>query len=450
MDNITFYLMLLQSFTETLILIYLGLVLIDSKPPFKKVLLIALFSALLSLFLRSSPLPLGANVFIQIPVIAALLAYTCKLSIFTILTCIVLGFLGVSTAEILFNAAVSLFTEISPTQAQNVLLWRILYPLPEFVFLSGLILWLRYKQLDLLGLIKPIYNNSAQRLRDHSKFVMLLSMTVMLVVLAFYCQFYLEGSTPPYSSKSIVFVLFATLVIAVVLSLTLTWKMLYIRNQITLAEMQNDNINNLNSMMHIIKAQRHDFINHLQVIYGLLKLGENQQIESYISGMYKDVQLTSDILQLAIPELGAFLLMQTSIAAASDISLEIEQETDLAGLTVPSLELIAVVGNLLKNAIEAVEDLAPEKRKVRLKIFERSKYYIIQTQNFGWIPHELKNKIFESGFSTKSGPFERGIGLASVKFQVEKCRGIVLLSSHPEYGTRFTICYPKEKGRKIA
>ncbi len=451
MDNMTFYLILLQSFTETLILIYLGLVLIGyNKPPFLKVMLIALSSALLSYFLRSIPLPPGVNVFIQIPVIAALLACICQLTLFSSISSTVLGFLGVSTAEILFNAAVSLFTGISPPQAMNIPLWRIIYPLPEFAFLTASIFWLRHKQVDLLGLIKPIYNNSAQSFRDHSKFVMLLSMTVMLVVLAFYCQFYLEGATPLYSRESIIIILFATLIIAVVLSLTLTWKMLYIRNQITLAEMQNNNISNLNNMMQIIKAQRHDFINHIQVIYGLLKLGENQQIESYISGLYKDIQLTSDILQLAIPELSAFLLVQTGIATASDISLEIEQETDLAALTVPSPELIAVVGNLLKNAMEAVEDLAPEKRKVKLKIFERSKYYIIQTQNYGLIPHEFKNRIFESGFSTKSGPSERGVGLASVKYQVEKCRGIILLSSHPEYGTRFTVCYPKEKGRKIA
>ena len=197
-------------------------------------------------------------------------------------------------------------------------------------------------------------------------------------------------------------------------------------------------------MTQIIKAQRHDFVNHLQVIYGLVSQGYADQAKQYINTLYKDVQVTSNVLQLAFPELSALLLVKTGVATARNISLEINQKSDLAAINVPPMELVTVVGNLLNNAMEAVESLNPALRIVKLKIYEKSGLYIIQTQNPGYMPPDIKNKLFELGFSTKTG--DRGIGLSSIKYQVEKHNGMVLVSSHPEKGTRFTICYPRRRG----
>lgn len=66
-------------------------------------------------------------------------------------------------------------------------------------------------------------------------------------------------------------------------------------------EIQQFHIANLQEMIQIIKAQRHDFVNHLQVIYGLVSLGNTVQVKTYIKTLYKDVQVTSNILQLAFP-----------------------------------------------------------------------------------------------------------------------------------------------------
>lgn len=449
MDNMPFYLVFVQSLPETIIIIYIGLTLIDVKPSFLKVVGIAFTAALFDYFLRSLPMPLGGNVFIQITLLTALLWYVCKIPLNLGLISIILGFLCVSAAEVIFNAIVFFVTGVSPPQAMEVPLWRMLYPLPEFAFLILFIFWLKKRPLNIANLIKPLYITSGENSNGHKGPIILLSFTVLLVTIAFYCVYYLEGFTH-LSREYIIIILFIVTMLSVLLTIVLTWKIFYITKQESLMEIQNLNIKNLQDMLQIIKAQRHDFINHLQVIYGLLKLGEFKQIEDYINSIQHDIQVTGDILQLAIPELSAFLLVQAGLAATNDISLEIEQETDLAALNIPSPELIAVVGNLLKNAMEAVIDMEPEKRRVKLKIFETSKYYVIQTHNQGWIPPELKSRIFESGFSTKTSSTERGIGLASVKYEVEKHRGMVMVCSHPLHGTRFTVCFPRGKRRRIS
>ena len=144
-------------------------------------------------------------------------------------------------------------------------------------------------------------------------------------------------------------------------------------------ELQQFHIDNLQEMMQIIKAQRHDFVNHLQVIYGMVALGHVEHVKIYINTLYKDVQVTSSVLQLAFPELSALLLVKTGVATTRNISLEIKQKSDLSSLMVPSMELVTVVGNLLNNAMEAVDNLDPKLKTVKLKIYEKSGLYIIQT-----------------------------------------------------------------------
>lgn len=262
--------------------------------------------------------------------------------------------------------------------------------------------------------------------------------------MAFYFIFFIEQQQ--LLSDSILITVILVILIAIALSLILSWKMFSMAKQEKILEIQQFHIANLQEMIQIIKAQRHDFVNHLQVIYGLVSLGNTVQVKTYIKTLYKDVQVTSNILQLAFPELSALLLVKAAAATARNISLEINQASDLSTLVILPMDLVTVVGNLLNNAIEAVENLSPELRIVKLKIYEKSGFYIIQTQNSGYISPEIKNKVFDAGFSTKGS--ERGIGLASIKYQVKKYNGIVLVSSHPQNGTKFTVCFPR-RGKEV-
>ncbi|HWQ75922.1 MAG TPA: Spo0B domain-containing protein [Syntrophomonas sp.] len=438
MDQMSLYVLLLQSFPETLILIYIGLALTGAKLSNKKITFIALAGACLSYFVRGLPIPPGSNVFVQLPVIVILLFAIGKLPLWLALVSIILGFLCVSFAEMLFIPLTSAISGISIEAALADPLWRILFPIPEFLFLTLLVIFLRRKKIHIFN----TFNTDRPELRMYGKPLAILSLSVGLVVLGFYFGFYIQPEI--LQSNSLSTVLLAVTLIAVILSLALSWKMLSMARQEKLVELQQFHISNLQEMTQIIKGQRHDFVNHLQVIYGLVSQGYVDQTRQYINTLYKDVQVTSNVLQLAVPELSALLLVKAGVAATRNISLEINQQSDLAALNVPSMELVTVVGNLLNNAMEAVENFTPALKTVTLNIYEKSGLYIIQTQNPGYMPPEVKNHIFELGFSTKAG--DRGIGLASIKYQVEKHNGRILVSSHPEKGTRFTVCYPRRKG----
>lgn len=46
-----------------------------------------------------------------------------------------------------------------------------------------------------------------------------------------------------------------------------------------------------------LRKQRHDFINHLQVIHALLQLGKQQRALEYIDELAKNPRLISDALE---------------------------------------------------------------------------------------------------------------------------------------------------------
>ena len=60
--------------------------------------------------------------------------------------------------------------------------------------------------------------------------------------------------------------------------------------------MENHEVNE--EIMDLLKIQRHDFVNHLQVIHALLQLGRTEKALVYIDELAKDSRLISDTLKI--------------------------------------------------------------------------------------------------------------------------------------------------------
>ena len=99
--------------------------------------------------------------------------------------------------------------------------------------------------------------------------------------------------------------------------------------------------------------------------------------------------------------------------------------------------LSRVLGNLLKNALEAT----PEDGTVTLGCSTSGKNIQFWCNNHGVIPRETQLQIFHRSFSTKGEG--RGIGLYSVKLMTERyLKGKVNFTSDDSSGTTFTVTYP--------
>ncbi len=108
-------------------------------------------------------------------------------------------------------------------------------------------------------------------------------------------------------------------------------------------------------------------------------------------------------------------------------------------------QLIRVITNLVKNAIQAV----PEVKSPRILVSvasEGNNVKILVADNGIGIADDFTDKIFEPKFTTKSSGM--GLGLGMVKNIVETYNGSIDFTSQPGKGTVFTVNFPKEQPKK--
>ncbi len=103
-------------------------------------------------------------------------------------------------------------------------------------------------------------------------------------------------------------------------------------------------------------------------------------------------------------------------------------------------QLIRVITNLLKNAVQALQD--KKDKKIDVLLYDENEHIIITvTDNGKGILEEDKKKVFEPKFTTKSSGM--GLGLAIVKNIVEIYGGTISFTSEVNVGTVFKIVLPK-------
>ena len=213
----------------------------------------------------------------------------------------------------------------------------------------------------------------------------------------------------------------------------------------------------LSGTRHIVstlRANNHEFMNRLQVISGLLQMGRIQEAMGYIGQIsVTHADLVAPVMQLIHnSNVAALILGKMSTLRELDI-----QMTLLANSRLPehsrfltSGELVSVVGNLLENAIEAVNAVSDDRsRTIDLQITEDEQGLLILISDSGvGIAPEHIPLIHKSGFSTKAAE-GRGVGMSLIMGIVEHREGSLEVDSELGAGTTFTLIFNEERGGKV-
>ncbi|MEO8886305.1 MAG: ATP-binding protein [Mucilaginibacter sp.] len=102
-------------------------------------------------------------------------------------------------------------------------------------------------------------------------------------------------------------------------------------------------------------------------------------------------------------------------------------------------QLLRCFNNLLKNAIEATPEDRPGVIDIAYTISEKNILLTLKDNGNG-IPENMREKIFEPNFTTKSSG--TGLGLAFVKNSIENARGKVWFETTLGVGTTFYLSLP--------
>ena len=194
---------------------------------------------------------------------------------------------------------------------------------------------------------------------------------------------------------------------------------------------------NLEQLNSTLRAQRHDYLNHLQVVYGMMELEEYEELHQYLEPVYKDMMKTGKALKTSKPAINALLKAKMGEAEKEGIDVYVEVKSDLKELSVADWEVCKVLSNLIDNGMNALASIKGEK-KIQIDITETPDTYIFSVANNGpMIPKEHQEQIFKQGFTTKSGE-GHGMGLYIVSTVLKENQGSISLKSD-EKETAFVV-----------
>ena len=202
-----------------------------------------------------------------------------------------------------------------------------------------------------------------------------------------------------------------------------------------------ETIKNLEELNTILRTQRHDYLNHFQVIYGLMELQEYEEAQKYLAPVFKDIMKVSKALKTAQPAVNALLQVKMETAENKNIDFYLDIQSNLKSIPMEPWNLCIVLANIIDNSITCLAEVDKQK-KIYTEIDEDINYYSFQIMNNG--PPITQNQladIFKQGFTTKKEQ-GHGMGLYIVSKIIKSVNGTINVSSTVEK-TSFYIQIPK-------
>lgn len=195
-----------------------------------------------------------------------------------------------------------------------------------------------------------------------------------------------------------------------------------------------------------MRAQRHDFMNHIQVVYSLIEMNEPGEAMTYMDKLYGDMQRVSRMMRTACPAVNALIQAKVVEARQRGAELKLSIAAKWDDPLMPAWEICRVLANLIDNALDAATSAQlpeGEKPTVELVLGEDLRSWFFSVRNNGpAIPEKQRAMIFEPGFTTKRTG--QGMGLFIVNQTVAELGGRITVDSR-DGDTVFSGFVPRKR-----
>ena len=167
-----------------------------------------------------------------------------------------------------------------------------------------------------------------------------------------------------------------------------------------------------------IRQFKHDYQNIMLSLDGYIKDKEYEELESFF---YKEVLKTAktieekdtrleDMKYIKSKEVKSILIAKMQKAFSLNINIEFVAREEIEEIPLEPITLIRIIGILLDNAIEAVQEI--EEGKILVGILRKGQDTLLFVQNSCEAEEMEINKIYQRAYSSKGKG--RGIGLVNL------------------------------------
>jgi len=209
------------------------------------------------------------------------------------------------------------------------------------------------------------------------------------------------------------------------------------------SENQNNEIQKIKEHNLELRKQRHDFLNHLEVISGLIDFNEIDEAKKYLELIEASVKIKSLIDKINNPYMSIIISSYAKKAEAKGVRFELYGFSDFSKFPLSPTHTTTIMSNLLKNSLENCE--ANGCIYIETEIIHN--YFYLKISNdgkpieiiHGENPSDWDKQIYQ-GKSTKGK--DRGAGMLIIKeilSQYEDCNLCVLNRKNPSFMLKLKI-----------
>ncbi len=437
MPEIDFKVVIFNSFPEAMVLAWLSLSLLGIRPRFYQILLIGCLQTVFVMILyfvigKLIPIPFGVHTIMQLACLAGIihvvtripynsscLATLFGISIYCCIDCWVTPICVYIWGQSLVDFANNWWMRMSYFTLQMFINIMIIFLIRKFS------LWLP---------------DGADSGRSKTLLGLAGLLATQTLIIDFFCWKYYLAYADAFKAPIHLYFVLINAILPLITMVIIRQFMGFIRREVE-DKTQLDTLSHVEGLLYTMRTQRHDFSHELQVIYGLLQVEEYQEALNYLKKSVTEVAATSELVKTDNLGVTALLYTKTGLAEARKITLHITVETSLKQAPLEARDINVILGNLIDNAMDAVEKLPIPERQVSVTIGLGIDGYILEVQNYGApIPPAIIGKIFMPGVSSKGQG--HGMGLYSIQKLVSKYNGKIKVKSDNN-GTSFHVVIPE-------
>lgn len=205
-----------------------------------------------------------------------------------------------------------------------------------------------------------------------------------------------------------------------------------------------------------LRSQAHEAANRLHTVVSLIELDRAEEAVDFATAELELAQALTDQVVAAVsePVLAALLLGKTAQANERGVELVVSEDSCLDdGLlpdTLPSRDLVTILGNLIDNAVDAAQGSAAGvlgASRVTVTALTEDSLLVLRVSDTGaGVDPAHAEAVFQRGFTTKpAGPGGRGLGLALVRQAVARHEGTLTVAEASGGGAEFEVRLPLPK-----
>jgi two-component system sensor histidine kinase AgrC len=231
-------------------------------------------------------------------------------------------------------------------------------------------------------------------------------------------------------NKVVVFITLA--IVLVFINISYIFKIIPLLNRKRRLELENTYNPLLNEVIENLKAEKHEYRNHLNVLYTMAQIGDENEIKEHIIKYIGNIKENNKLEQVFYIEnvvVKAIIYNLLKEAESLNINVNLSIKSNLNNLLLDDSEVTIILSNLINNAIEALKEV--DKRELEIIIDEINGVRITVRNYAPNMSNENLQNIFNKGFSTKGK--DRGYGLYNVKKIVKKYKGKIQLAFEDNY-----------------